>query len=208
MPRTHGDRKRHEILAAAVDASSAEGLSGLSIAQLADEVGMSKSGLFAHFGSKEELQLAAVGFAAEAFERQVLLPAQDAEPGLPRLRAMLECWVAHIEGTGNRGGCFFDAACSEFSSRPGEVRDLLARLSRGWLRRLEQEARTAVRFGELAATVDPGLLAFRLHAYVEEANWARELFDDDRSFATARRAIAETLREATPPPTRRGRKRR
>ena len=206
---SHGERRRREILEAAVDVSSAEGLAGLSMGRLADELQMSKSGLFAHFGSKEELQLATVRHAALGYECRVIAPAEEAEPGLPRLRSLLESWVAYIEGTGNRGGCFFDAASSEFGSRPGPVRDLLARLSRSWLRRLEEQARTAVRFRELRADVGPELLAFKLHAFVEEANWARELFGDATSFARARRAIAETLRDATRPPTpARGRKRR
>lgn len=198
MPPTHGERKRREILASAVDLSSAEGLSGLSIGRLADALGMSKSGLFAHFGSKEELQLATVRFAQDGYESNVLAPAEDAEPGLPRLRALMECWVRYIDNTSNRGGCFFDAASSEFSSRPGAVRDLLAKLSRAWLRRLEEQAGLAVRLGELAPDTDPDLLAFRLHAYVGEANWARELFEDTNSFAKARAAIDATLASATP----------
>lgn len=192
--------RRSAILSAAIDVGSAEGLGGLSIGRLADELGMSKSGLFAHFGSKEELQLATVRAAAERFENEVVVPPQQAEPGLPRLRSMMDCWVAHIEGTQNRGGCFFDAASSEFASRPGPVRDLLARLSKGWLHQLEEQARLAARLGELSARTDPELLAFRLHAYVEEANWARELFGEQKSFERARAAIAATLDEASPPP--------
>lgn len=198
MAPTHGERRRREILAAAVDRSSAEGLSGLSIGGLADALGMSKSGLFAHFGSKEELQLASVRFAQEGYEGDVLAPGEAAEPGLPRLRALMDSWVSYIENTANRGGCFFDAASSEFSSRPGAVRDLLAKLSHAWLRRLEEQARLAVRLGELASGTDPELLAFRLHAYVVEANWARELFEDTQSFAKARAAIDATLASATP----------
>lgn len=198
MPATHGDRRRREILEAAVDLSSAEGLAGLSIGRLADETGMSKSGLFAHFGSKEELQLATARLAGERYESQVIAPAEAAELGLPRLTALMEQWVGYIEGTSYRGGCFFDAASSEFGSRPGPVRDLLARLSRRWLDRLEEQARLALRLGELAADVDPALLCFRLHACVAEANWARELFGDDSSFDKARRAIALTLRESAP----------
>ena len=195
----HGERRRREILAAAIDVSSAEGLAGLSIGRLALETGMSKSGLFAHFGSKQALQLATVAFAAEGFERAVVAPAEEAEPGLPRLRVMLLRWSDYIESSVNRGGCFFDATSSEFSSRPGPVRDRLARLCASWLRKLEREARTALRLGELRRSADPELLAFRLHAYVEEANWTRELLGDATSFAKARRAIAETLREATRP---------
>ena len=193
MARTHGERRRQEILAAAIDLGSAEGLAGLSIARLADEIGMSKSGLFAHFGSKQELQLATIGMASQGYERQVLAPAQDAEPGLARLRALMSAWIDYIEGSAYRGGCFFDSASSEFSSRPGPVRDQLARLSRAWLRRLEQEARAAVRMGELEPDVDPARLAFVLHAYVGEANWARELLGDEQSFSKARAAVADAL---------------
>ena len=201
MVQTHGDRRRREILAAAVDLGSAEGLAGLSIGRLADETGMSKSGLFAHFGSKQELQLATVRFAGEGYQSLVIAPSELAEPGLPRLTALMKHWLGYIEGTSYRGGCFFDAASAEFSSRPGPVRDLLAHLSRHWLDRLEEQARLALRLGELAADVDPALLCFRLHACVAEANWARELFDDGGSFDQARRAIALTLRESAPPDT-------
>ena len=196
MPESAGDRTRRSILAAAVDLSSVEGLAGLSIGGLAKAIGMSKSGLYAHFGSKQALQLATVDFAAEGYEREVIAPAEAAEPGLPRLRALMAAWVAYIEGGSYRGGCFFDAASSEFGSRPGRVRERLARLSRRWIERLEEQARLAVRLGELDARSDPELLAFKLHAYVEEANWARELFDDTGSFARARAAIEETLAHA------------
>ena len=201
MP-SHGDRKRDAILQAAMDVSSAEGLGGLTIGRLAREIGMSKSGLFAHFGSKEELQLATVRFAADDYEREVIAPPQAAEPGLSRLRALMSCWVRYIDATSNRGGCFFDAASSEFGSRPGPVRELLARYSRNWLHQLEEQARLAHRLGELRADADPELLVFRLHAYVEEANWSRELFQDERAFEKARAAIDETLGAASAaPPT-------
>ena len=198
--RSHGERRRAGILAAARDLSSAEGLAGLSIGGLAAATGMSKSGLFAHFGSKQELQLATVEYAAAIFERDVIAPARRAEPGLARLRALLAHWVTHIETTTNRGGCFFAAASAEFSSRPGPVRDRLARLSRGWRDQLREEAHTARRCGELAEDADPSLLAFQLHAYVEEANWSRELLDERESFEVACAAVAATLAAALPRP--------
>ena len=204
MPLSHGERRRREILTLAVDLASAAGLEGLSIGRLADESGMSKSGLFAHFGSKQDLLLATIHFAAEGYERDVIAPAELADPGLPRLRALMENWLGYIEGTQNRGGCFFDAASSEFGSRSGPMRDLLARLSRSWIRRLEEQAHIAQRFGELRPKVDPELLAFQLHAFVQEANWARELFADADAFDKARRSIAETLRVARKPPRPRG----
>ena len=198
MPRTDGAVRRREILGVAMDLASAEGLSGLSIGRLAAELGMSKSGLFAHFGSKEQLQLATVRFASEGYESDVIGVGELSRPGLQRLRALLAAWVDYIDGTANRGGCFFDASSSEFASRPGPVRDLLARLSRSWLERLVAQARVAAQRAELAPDTDPELLAFRLHAYVEEANWARELLDDERGFERARSAIDTTLRSALP----------
>ncbi len=194
----HGERRRREILDAAIDLGSAEGLAGLSIGRLAGATGMSKSGLFAHFGSKAELQLAAIDAAVERFEQDVLSPTLEVDPGLARLRGMLERWIAHVEGSDYRGGCFFYATSSEFGSQPGPVRDRLADVTGRWLRGLEREARAAVRQRELRAGTDPARLAFRLHAYVQEANWACQLLDDARAFDHARAAIEETLRDARP----------
>jgi len=195
MPgRSHGEQRRQRILGAATDLASAEGLDRLSIARLASETGMSKSGVFAHFGSKQRLQAASIEAAAREFEVAVLERTADAEPGLDRLRALIEAWIQHVEDTPRRGGCFFFATSSEFSSRPGPLRDQLADKTGAWLRQLEREARTAVRTREIAA--DPELLVFRLHAYVQEANWMRQLFDRQAAFGHARRAVAATLDEA------------
>ncbi len=189
----HGDRKRLQILRAAVDLGSAEGLDGLSIARLARETGLSKSGLFAHFGSKEDLQLAAIDAAAATFENAVMQPALAAPPGLARLREQLHCWIAHVAETPNRGGCFFFATSSEFGSRPGPVRDRLAAVTRLWVHALESEARTAQRQREIDADIDPRQLAFEFHAFVQEANWMRELHDDAGAFDRARHAIGQRL---------------
>lgn len=192
-PGSHGERRRRAILDSALDVASAEGLDGLSIGRLAAETGLSKSGLFAHFGSKERLQLAAIDAAAAEFERAVARPPLEAEGGIERLRAMLEAWIGYVEETRFRGGCFFFATSAEYGSRPGPVRERLAEVTGAWLRALEREARTARRLGELPPRADPRTLAFRLHAYVQEANWTRELFDDDDAFDRARAAIAELL---------------
>lgn len=201
--RTHGDRRRSAILEAAVDVASAEGLEGLSLARLASEVEMTKSGVFAHFESKEDLQMAAIAAAADAFERRVLQPILEREPGLERLRALVETWLGYIEKVEYRGGCFFAAASAEFSGRSGQVQKELARLTGGWVARLESEARTAVRLGELPQRSDPAQLAFQIHAYVQEANWRRETLGDRHAFARARRAIAAALGPvATAPPRR------
>jgi AcrR family transcriptional regulator len=197
MPEpSRASRRRDEILAAAVDLASAEGLSALTIGSLARTVEMSKSGLFAHFGSKEELQLATIARAGSDFERGVLRRADGADPGLPRLRALTAAWFDYVEGIDYRGGCFFDTASREFGSQPGEVRDLLARLCSDWRNQLEEQARLAVRLGELSPDADPELLAFQLHAYAGEANWACELLRDREAFERARLAARGTLESA------------
>ena len=198
---SHGERIRRRILTAAMDVGSAEGLAGLSLGRLADEIGMSKSGLFAHFGSKEALQLAAIDAAAGEFEAAVLGAAGETEPGLERLRALLGAWIDYVAGLEFRGGCFFFATSAEFGSRPGPVRERLAALNRTWLRELERQARVAVRQRELRSDVPPDQLAFELHALVQEANWAQQLLDDSAAFAKARGAIERALRNAQPEET-------
>jgi hypothetical protein len=126
----------------------------------------------------------------------VLRPAQNAPPGLARLRSLVECWIRYVESVEYRGGCFFQAASVELGSQPGPLRDRLARLTGGWLRTLEQEIALAVRLGELLPDVEPKRLAFALHALVQEANWARQLFDDPDAFATARGAVTDALNAA------------
>ena len=194
---THGERRRRAILDAAVDVGSAEGLESLSLGRLANEIGMSKSGLFAHFGSKQDLQLATIERAAEDFEREVMARAESADPGRLRLAALVEAWITYVEGIRFRGGCFFFATSAEFGSRPGPVRELLARSTGKWLRALEREARVAVRQSEFGRDIDPARLAFDLHAFVQEANWARELLEDGEAFDRARAAIDETLCRAS-----------
>ncbi len=205
--RNHGQKRRSDILATAIDVASVEGLDGLSIGRLAVEVGMSKSGLFAHFRSKEELQMATLTAAAEVFQRRVLAPVLEIDAGIHRLQAMVEAWLSYVEKTEYRGGCFFAATSSEFSGRSGLVRDSVAKLTGSWLARLESESRTAKRVGELAADVDPARLAFQLHAFVQEANWAREVLHDRDAFTKARAAIDETFARAATTPPRRARRR-
>ena len=154
--------------------------------------------MFAHFGSKEELQLAAIEAATREFEQcGSRRPPKMHEPGLERLRALVEAWIRHVETTPRRGGCFFFAVSAEFASQPGPVRDRLAERTRAWLRVLEREARTAVRTGEISG--DASALAFRLHAYVQEANWMRRAARRrPRLRASARfRAAARSIRSGS-----------
>ncbi|MBW2315371.1 MAG: TetR/AcrR family transcriptional regulator [Deltaproteobacteria bacterium] len=191
-----GDRRRREILAAAADVATAEGLEGLSIAGLAREVGMSKSGVAAHFDSKEDLQLHAITRAAAGYAEHVIAPPAGAEPGVARVRAMMEAWIGYVEGVEYRGGCFFASAGAEFSARPGAVRNLVAEHTASWIRALESEIRTATRLGELGPHTDERLLAFHLHALVQEANLRRGLLDDDGAFDDARALLASALVDA------------
>jgi AcrR family transcriptional regulator len=182
-------RTRREILRIAMDIASAEGLEGLSIGRLATELRMSKSGIFAHFGSKEKLQLATVEAAKQVFLQQVAQPSLEHSRGTPRLRAMLENWIGYVERIVFRGGCFFAAASAEYDSRPGPVRDEIASLTKAWLVGLEREIDFARSRKVIRASVDPAQLAFELHAYVQEANWAFKLFNDKSAFSRARQSI-------------------
>ncbi|MEW6210959.1 MAG: TetR/AcrR family transcriptional regulator [Acidobacteriota bacterium] len=188
-----GERTRQDILQQAVDIASAEGLEGLTIGRLAQELGMSKSGLFAHFGSKEELQIAVIGKARDIFVREVVEPAFAAERGLRRLQAMLDEWISYVGRSVFKGGCFFMACAIEFDSRPGEVRDLIAELSRSWLTALEDEIRYAQASNQIDSKAEAAQLAFELHAMAQEANWAYQLFDDKRAFERARAGILQRL---------------
>src|SRR5215213_10638553 len=148
--KVRGDRTRRAILRAAVDVASVEGLEGLSIGRLATELQMSKSGLFAHFGSKEELQIATVRAAAAIFGHRVVVPAQERfEPGIARLQGMLDSWLDYMEHGIFAGGCFFAAATIEMDGRPGPVRDCVAQQMTRWAETLAAYARTAIERGEL-----------------------------------------------------------
>lgn len=188
-----GEHTYREILRVAVDLASSQGLEGLTIGMLAQSLGMSKSGLFDHFGSKEELQLAVIDFAREIFMERIVQPALAVSPGLARLKALLAAWVDYIETQTFSGGCFFAAASAEFDGRPGVVRDQLATLMRAWLAALTNEVVVAQSLQQLAAHTIPEQLAFELHAYVQEANWAFQLLGQKNAFELARKAIASRL---------------
>lgn len=197
----HTDRAsktRQEILRIAMNIASAEGLEGLSIGRLAAEMQMSKTGIFAHFGSKEQLQLATVAAARQVFMEQVVQPVLVHPRGIPRLRAMLESWIGYVERIVFRGGCFFAAAAAEFDSRPGPVRDEIASLSKAWLIALRDEIAFAQSSRQMTVEIEPAQIAFELHAYVQEANWAFKLFNDKSAFSQARQAIARCIAAASP----------
>jgi AcrR family transcriptional regulator len=168
--RSDGERSRAAILREAARLATVEGLDGLSLARLADAVGMSKSGLFAHFGSKEELQLATIETASEMFEELVIRPADDAPPGLPRLRAYIKGFLDHVEESVFPGGCFFVSAMGELDTRPGPVRDDALAFSQRWITLLAEQVAAAQAAGELDAKADPAQIAFELHAFMVLGN--------------------------------------
>jgi AcrR family transcriptional regulator len=151
--RSDGARSRRAILDAAVNLATLEGLEGLSIARLADHVGISKSGLYAHFGSKEELQLATIDVAASMYEETILRPALAEADPLARLETLCENFLAMVAKEVFPGGCFFSSANAEFDTRPGTVRDRLESLQTVWLGELIDQYAAAQPAGRLA---DPG----------------------------------------------------
>src|SRR5215468_8649735 len=163
-PRSDGLRSREAILREATRLATIDGLSGLSLAHLAEAVGMSKSGLFAHFGSKEELQLATVDAASAIFEELVIQPAGEEAAGLPRLRAYIERFLAHVADGVFPGGCFFISAMSELDTQPGRVRDATMAFSGRWLELLAAEVEAAQAAGELDPAADPSQIVFELQA--------------------------------------------
>lgn len=194
-----GENTRQEILRTSVDIASAEGLNGLTIGRLASELKMSKSGLFAHFGSKEDLQLATLETASRVFVSEVVRPAEKFEHGLPRLIALVEAWIKSVDNTCNRGGCFFYAVSAEMDDRPGRVRDLISKLTRDWIDALTKEMKLAIRLGELEKSCDAELVVFQIHGFVQEGNWFRRLHKNSRAFHMTRESVYRTLEQhATP----------
>jgi len=191
--KAQGERTRQAILEAAVHIASAEGLEGLTIGRLALELSMSKSGLFAHFGSKEELQVAIVETARSIFIREVIKPAFEANEGLLRLWTLCDIWLGYVQSGIFRGGCFFAAAAAEFDSRPGVVRDRIAEIMREWLSTLQRAVTEAQKAGQLKVDLDPSQLAFEFNSLELGANWEYQLYGDDQSFSRARAAINQRL---------------
>jgi AcrR family transcriptional regulator len=179
-----GSQTRDAILDRAVDLASVEGLGGLTIGRLASELQMSKSGLFAHFGSKQELQLATIEAAAARFRTAVVEPALEQPEGAERLRALAGRYLDQTDAY--PGGCFWAATSAEYDDRPGPVRDAIAASLDAWLAALEREARAA-------GVEHPERLAFEMYSLAMGANSRYRLTGDKRIFGYAREAIERLL---------------
>jgi len=196
--KTKGERTRHAILDTAAALATQEGLEPLSIARLAEATGMSKSGLFAHFGSKEELQLATVDHAAAMFVAEVIAPARAAPRGLARVWALCDRMIDYSERQVFPGGCFFACTSFEFNNRPGPVRDRIEHMLASWLSYLEHAVEQAQQAGELDPHLSAREVAFQLDAFAQSSNAQFQLFRDPRVFEEARRATRDRLESLRP----------
>jgi AcrR family transcriptional regulator len=197
--QARGLRTREAILARAVDIASVEGLEGLTVGRLAEQLGMSKSGLFAHFGSKEDLQLATVEAARQVFIDNVTLPAIAAPKGMPRLWGMINYWLALVEKNVFQGGCFFSAASFEFDSRRGVVRDRIKAIMHEWIGAITRAVQEAQKSGHLDPKANATQMAFEFHAIALGAHWAHQLLDDRQAYSRARATALEKLRGLATP---------
>ena len=201
--RVRGDKTRRAILSRAAQIASVEGLEGLSLGRLAADLGISKSGLFAHFGSKEELQIKTLRAARRIFYESAVKPAEDAPEGIERLAALMAADLEYLAGDAFAGGCLFIGSAVEYDARPGPIRDLVAETMASWLELLTEHARIARQRGELRDDVDPRGLAWELHAFSLALNWDCQLNHAPDALQRARTAAGARLRAAA---TARGRR--
>jgi AcrR family transcriptional regulator len=195
--RRRGNATRESILQAAADLASVEGLEGLTIGRLATELNMSKSGLFAHFGSKEDLQLATIDAARRRFVDHVVRPSRHLPRGRARLEALLEDWLRYFRAEVFLGGCFFCNIKAEFDSRPdNRVREIITEDMHQFLGFLEREIRKAQEAGELDPSIEPAQLAFELDALGSAANQQFQLMHDRAIFDRAATGMRTRLRAA------------
>ncbi|MGW1067096.1 TetR/AcrR family transcriptional regulator [Streptomyces aureus] len=191
-----GNRTRQSVLGRTVDIASVEGLEALSVGRLATELGISKSGVFAVFGSKQELQLATVREAGRIFTEQVIRPAEQVPAGVGRVWRLCELWLEYSRGRVFPGGCFFYGVIAEFDARTGPVHDALVSAHRAWTDLLERTVEEARAGGELRPDIDVPQLAFELLALMETANGVAVLHGEETAYRRARAGIAERLRSA------------
>lgn len=192
-PLTKGEETRAAILDQALASASRLGLEGLTIGNLAEAVGMSKSGLFAHFRSKEDLQLQVLETAVRRFVEMVVAPALKAPRGEPRVRALFERWMDWEKADFQPGGCIFVATANELDDRPGPLRDRLVAYQRDWLQAIATAARISVEEGHFGAGVDVQQFAYDLYAVILAYHHFSRLMDDPAAEARARRSFESLL---------------
>lgn len=194
--RIDGERTHAAILQKATEIASVEGITGLTLGRLADALGVSKSGLYAHFGSKEQLQLETIQAAGAIVEREVIEPALAVPDGLARIEAACTGYISYVERKVFPGGCFFAGLYPEVDAQSGAVRESAAQMARLWNNWICEMAETAKRQGEIRADVDGEQLAFELQAVTEAANLHYMLFDGPHGIERGRRAVRAILDRA------------
>ena len=192
-PRADGVESRRTILLAAAELATTRGLEGLSIGELAQHIGMSKSGLYAHFKSKEELELATIETAAEIFQRDVMGPAGESPGGLSRVRALSEAFFGHLERRVFPGGCFFATVSVQLASRPGRPRDRVMAVQQRWLDQFAEALGQAVAGRELPRDTDIDQLVFEITAMMVRANFSWVVTGETRVLEQARIGIRRVL---------------
>jgi AcrR family transcriptional regulator len=188
-----GEETRQAILARAFELANVVGVSGLTIGRLAEATGLSKSGLFAHFGSKEALEVAVVEEAARQFVQEVMVPALRKARGEPRVRALFDRWLAWGE---RPGGCFFVGASAELDDRPGPPRDALAQACKDWIDALATAAQISVTEGHFRGDLDPQQFAFELYGIMLGLHTYHRFLRDKSSLARAHEAFERLIASA------------
>jgi AcrR family transcriptional regulator len=191
--RTDGERTHTAILEKAVEVASIEGIHGMTVGRLAGALGVSKSGLYAHFGSKEQLQRETIEAAWEIYEREVMAPTLAAPEGIAQIEAMLEAFFSYVERDVFPGGCFFAGLLAEEDARTGPIHDLVVELEATTVPGIADIVVAAQRRGEIAAEVDATQLAYEVYAFMELTNFHFVLFRDPAVLKRGRRAAAGAL---------------
>src|SRR6516165_6001281 len=194
--RSKGQLSRDAILLAAAKLATTKGLDGHSIGELAAEVGMSKSGLYAHFKSKEELELATIETAAAIFDSEVLQPATREPTGIARLKSLADSFLSHLERKVFPGGCFFAAAAAELGTHPGPVRDRVVDVLNSWRSLLRQCFVDAQALGEIDPSAEVDQLVFEVQAMLMAANFLFVMTNDTLRLTEARRGVEDVLAQA------------
>lgn len=193
--RVRGDRTRRRVARRAAELATVDGLDGLSFGHLASDLGLSKSSVATLYGTKLDLQLAAIAAAREVFIQHVLAPTTGLPHGLPRLRGVVDAWLTYVGTPVLPGGCFMVATAAEYDSRPGPVRDALAQLRRDWLAVLTKEIERAQARGHLKQMA-ASLLAFEIDALMAAANVSANLLDDRSALSVVRDVLDVRLADS------------
>ena len=191
--RSKGQSSRAAILLTAAKLATTKGLTGLSLGDLAAEVGMSKSGLYAHFKSKEELELATIETAAAIFDHEVLQPAMKAQAGIERLKTLADSFLSHLERKVFPGGCFFAAISAELDTRPGTARDRVVEVLDKWLSLLRQCLLDAQAFGEIDPNAEVAQAVFEIEAMLLAANFLFVMMNNPIHLTQARQGMENVL---------------